>query len=355
MKKIKSLTCLFLVIILVFLTLGLCSCDYFVEDEPFDGYTNVKNVEYDMNFISIDKAKSLFASSFSPLMPSYDFLKDSKYHSMLKSGTMGDALLETKYNYYLSINNPSKKYLSERDIYEAYTLSIATPIVWDEPEFYGLEADDLLGFNHKPVWFDYDYFYEKLGESVDRETNAQALADYCAMSNFALESNEMPKYYIFKPTMSRVSFITFNAYSDTIKQDYANHKYPRNLEIINSNDSNVRSVEVNFNYSAININVHIIEKKKVCDVYMQFTDILFPEGVDDSEWFYSYEGGCYIETMCSADFTLDNINYTITYPLMNRLTTYNSTDFGSAESSDYLKLVEITQKSISHFIQDFLK
>ncbi|MBQ8178499.1 MAG: hypothetical protein IJ033_04820 [Clostridia bacterium] len=354
MKIYRFLLSLLLILAIAFVIVGLCSCDFVKDDEPFDGYSDVKNVEYDLNFISIDRAKELFANSFNPLMPNYEFLKNSRYESMFKSGTLGDALLETQYNYYLSINNPSKKYLSEKAIYEAYTLSIATPTIWDEPDFYGLEAEDLTGFNHKAVWFDYDYFYEKLRGVEDREANAQAFADYSASYNFALGANEMPHYYVFYPTTSRVSFVTFNAYSDSIKSDYANHKYPRNLELINSSDPNVKSTTTTFEHDGITVSLHIIEEKKVCDFYVQFSDVLFPNGIEDSELLYSYEDGCYLETICSADLRIDGVNYTITYPLMNRLITYDSTDFGSVESSDYSKLVRVAQKATRSFIDDLI-
>ena len=57
-----------------------------------------------------------------------------------------------------------------------------------------------------------------------------------------------------------------------------------------------------------------------------------------------------IYTFCTADFKIDGINYSISYPLMNRLINVNSQDYASVNSTDYIAISNVATKSLSHFL-----
>lgn len=338
--------------IVVLFALVACVVATFVgavtKNAVFDGYSNVFNVDYDMNFISIERAKALFSPSFEPLMPAYDFLDDSYFESQYVEGTLGDKLLEKQYNYYISINNPDKKFFSERPIYESYSMTISTPTVWDNPSFYGLDESDLSGYSHESVWISYDYLLEKLDGYENKEQIANSILGYAEKQNYD-DWNDMPYYHIFDE-QARVSYVTFSAYSDTIAKKVEEHNYPRTLKYTQMNSNQKKCTPLNqFYVREVLVNARLVEDK-VMAINPSALLEYFGNEKEDNAWIY--DANCFLlKTYVTANFRIDDINYSLIIPLMNRLISYNSTDYGSQNASDYPKLREVATKTISHFIQ----
>lgn len=341
MKVIRKGIVLFSLLAFCVITLVGGALEYSV----FDGYEGVVNRDYDMNFISVDRAKSLFAPQFQPLMPSYD-LSTASYESCFVEGTLGDGLLEKEGNYYLALNNPDKKYFSERSIYEAYSLTIATPSIWENPAFYGLEEGDLIGYTHESAWIDYDYLIGKLEGYENKVEIASSLLGYAEKQNYD-DWNDMPYYHIFESD-AEVSYVTFSAYSDSIASDKLNNNYPRTLKYTESDNNTRKNTPLQYFIKDVYVEIEIVEEKTMA---FDPNDLVRFFGEKDGGVSWTLDANCcLLKTYVTANFRIDEINYSLIVPLMNRLISYDSQDYGAWGTSDFDKLQMVAQKTINHFV-----
>lgn len=192
--KTKSYLTIMLVLVTIFL-FG-CSVPNAQQEEV------VGTLMYDNELVSINQAKELFSDSFSPQFPAgyqwgeYTYQKEFLPNNQQKPSN----LLATKNNYYLTINNPQKYFNSTRKIYEAYSLIVATDALIHSPTSYGIAQADLDALDIKLAWLD----------------GANEKFNYFEINGFngtQLDTN--------------LSYIEYNAYTDTIKQSYSQHRYPR--------------------------------------------------------------------------------------------------------------------------------
>lgn len=298
--------------------------------------TPIKNVRYDHNFLSLDEAKALFAPGFNPLIPEFNLSYGDYEASDL---CPANYLLSKEGNYYISLNNPLKEFRSEQAIYEAYTISIATPSILKDPSFYGVTDEELDSLTHKGVWFNKEFFLDFFGDSI-LEAGAEALELFSQHLNYYEKDNELTAYGIKDSPNNMVSYVTINAYTDIIKNDYENHQYPRNKKYTENSSYPKQNITIN----DVEVSLTLVEflrtdsRDLILEIERSFSNLKKVEELG------------VIYTFCTADFKIDGINYSISYPLMNRLINVNSQDYASVNSTDYIAISNVATKSLSHFL-----
>ena len=333
------------------LSLFLCACQLDNNDsEKNDNLeieqngvpsTPIINVRYDYNFLSLNEAKALFAPSFNPLIPKETLLYGDYEAS---DSCPANYLLSEEGNYYLSLNNPLKEFRSEQAIYQAYTISIATPSILKDPSFYGVTEEELDALTHKGVWFNKEFFLDFFGDSI-LEAEAEALELFSQHLNYYEKDNELTGYGIKDSPNNMVSYVTINAYTDIIKNDYENHQYPRNKKYTENSSYPKQNITIN----DVEVSLTLVEflrtdsRNLILEIERSFSNLKKVEELG------------VIYTFCTADFKIDGINYSISYPLMNRLINVNSQDYGTTTSTDYSLINDIAKSSMSYIIADFLK
>ena len=349
-RKAKRQFIFILLVTCLILSLFLCACQLDNNDsekndnleiEQNEGpSTPIINVRYDYNFLSLNEAKALFAPSFNPLLPKETLLYGDYEAS---DSCPANYLLSEEGNYYISLNNPLKEFRSEQPIYEAYTISVTTPALLKDPDFYGVSSNLFEDLTHKGVWLNADFFLEFFEGKITVE-EAKAFEVVTAYLNYNEKDNELAGYGIQDSPNNMVSFITYNAYTDKIKADYESNQYPRNKKYVENENSYKQTIVV----EDVEVALSVVEwlNTNSRDMMLKMKDS-FPH--------LEVEELGIINTFCTADFKIDGINYSISYPLMNRLINVNSQDYGTTMSTDYSLINDIAKSSMSYIIADFLK
>ncbi|MBQ8178750.1 MAG: hypothetical protein IJ033_06145 [Clostridia bacterium] len=295
---------LFSVLILLVLTLTLCGvvgCTPQGDANSPSDDEIVGNLIYDRELLSIDQAKALFSNDFNPLLPKgyqwgeHTYQKEYLPNNQQKPST----LLATKNNYYLTISNPNKYQNSPNPIYEAYSLIVATDSLVKSPTSYGVAQADLDALSLPLSWL----------ESPNEDLN------YFDINHF--NGSQLG---------TTLSYVEYNAYSDTIKQYYAKHQYPRVDKALSESG---KSLSVN----AQSVKYHVYQEPNYTEVSV------------------NNQGKLLISYKLYVHFKVGNVNYAIITPIGKVLYSANIYEAMSqgTQEAEMLNEIEFFTNHVSNF------
>ena len=246
-----------LILILLFSMIGCVN--------PQQDNEQVGTLLHDHEMLTIPQAQALFKENFTPKFPTgyswneYSFEREYYPNHQQKPST----LLSTKNNYYLTINNPEKYYKTEKKIYEAYSLIVATESLYHSPVAYGITQDEIDALSPSLIWLEGEKEY---------------------LNYFDITG------YVGNQENSNLSYVEYNAFSDNIMKNYTQHRYPRVEKSIADNGKNLKVENLDVKY-------HIYQ-------YGSYDEI----SIDTKKY-------CLVAYKLYVHFKIGNVNYAIITPI----------------------------------------